>query len=153
DFSSYLERKNPIAALRAFEELCNRCPDKDLYLVIKAKGGEAREKDYRTFSDYIRRFKGRLLVIDKLLTDNEIKNLVRCCDCFISLHRSEGFGLGLITAMFLGKPVVATAYSANMDFMTEANSCPVRYQLCNVPDGDYPFSAGQVWAEPDIEHA
>jgi len=153
DFTSYLERKNPFAVLQAFEELCKRCPDEDVCLVIKVKGGESREKDYRVFSDYIARFKSRLLVIDKVLTDNEIKNLLHCCDCFISLHRSEGWGIGLITAMFLGKPVVATAYSANMDFMTDKNSCLVCYNMRDVPHGAYPFAEGQMWADPDIAHA
>lgn len=153
DFTSYIARKNPFAVLQAFAELRKRCPNEDLCLVIKVKGGETREEDYRIFRDYIAKFEGGLVVIDKVLTDTEIKNLLRCCDCFISLHRSEGFGLGLISAMFLGKPVIATGYSANMDFMTEANSCLVRYKLCNVPNGAYPFSEGQVWAEPDVDHA
>jgi glycosyltransferase involved in cell wall biosynthesis/predicted O-methyltransferase YrrM len=153
DFTSYIARKNPWAVLQAFEELYKNCPNEDLLLVIKFKGGETRQKEYEIFSEYIARYKNRVLVIDKLLKDNEIRNLVRCCDCFISLHRSEGFGLGLIAAMFLGKPVVATAYSANLDFMTDKNSCLVRYDLCNVPDGAYPFSEGQVWAEPDTAHA
>lgn len=153
DFSSYLERKNPFAVLQAFEKLCRLCPGEDLCLVVKVKGGEKKGEDYQTFSDYVSRSKSRLILIDELLRDNEIKNLLHCCDCFVSLHRSEGFGLGLIAAMFLGKPVVATAYSANMDFMTERNSCLVRYELCAVPDGAYPFAEGQVWAEPDIDHA
>ena len=112
-----------------------------------------RSEDYQTFCDYVARAKGRFIVIDQLLSDNEIKNLVRCCDSFISLHRSEGFGLGLINAMFLGKPVIGTAYSANMDFMTDSNSCLVRYKLCEVPQGAYPFAEGQVWADADIDHA
>jgi glycosyltransferase involved in cell wall biosynthesis len=153
DFTSYIARKNPFAVLQAFEELCKQCPSQDLFLVIKFKGGEAGEKDYEFFCDYISRYKNRVLVIDKTLTDNEIRNLVRCCDCFVSLHRSEGVGLGLSAAMFLKKPVVATGYSGNLDFMTEENSCLVRYDLCRVPDGAYPFSEGQVWAEPDIAHA
>jgi glycosyltransferase involved in cell wall biosynthesis len=153
DFTSYIARKNPFAVLQAFEELCKQCPSQDLFLVIKFKGGEAGEKDYEFFCDYISRYKNRVLVIDKTLTDNEIRNLVRCCDCFVSLHRSEGVGLGLSAAMFLKKPVVATGYSGNLDFMTEENSCLVRYDLCSVPDGAYPFSEGQVWAEPDIAHA
>ena len=153
DFTSYIQRKNPFAVFQAFEELCKNCPNQDLFLVIKFKGGEARQKDYEFFCDYIRRYKNRVLVIDKNLTDNEIRNLVRCCDCFVSLHRSEGVGLGLIAAMFLKKPVVATGYSGNLDFMNEENSCLVRYDLCNVPDEAYPFAEGQVWAEPDIAHA
>jgi glycosyltransferase involved in cell wall biosynthesis len=55
--------------------------------------------------------------------------------------------------MYLGKPVVATAYSGNVDFMTEENSRPVRYSLCEVPHWAYPFAEGQVWADPDIGHA
>jgi glycosyltransferase involved in cell wall biosynthesis len=153
DLTSYIERKNPFAVLQAFEGLCSLRPDDDLCLVIKLKGGEMKGQDYERFSEYVARLKSRLIVIDRLLTDNEMKNLLRCCDCFVSLHRSEGFGLGLITAMFLGKPVIATAYSANMDFMTERNSCLVRYQLRPVPDGAYPFGEGQVWADPDIDHA
>jgi glycosyltransferase involved in cell wall biosynthesis len=153
DFTSYIARKNPFAVLQAFEELCKKCPSQDLFLIIKFKGGETSEKDYESFSDYISRYKNRVLVIDKTLTDNETKNLVRCCDCFVSLHRSEGVGLGLSAAMFLKKPVVATGYSGNLDFMTEENSCLVRYDLCNVPDEAYPFAEGQVWAEPDIGHA
>jgi hypothetical protein len=94
-----------------------------------------------------------IALVDEEFRDNEIKNLLRCCDCFVSLHRSEGFGLGLIAAMFLGKPVVATGYSGNLDFMTEKNSCLVRYELCEVPKGAYPFPEGQVWAEPNMAHA
>ena len=153
DLTSYIERKNPFAALEAFERVCKLRPDDDLCLVIKFKGGEMKGEHQDIFSDYVARLKGRLVIIDKLLTDNEIKNLVRCCDCFLSLHRSEGFGLGLITAMFLGKPVVATAYSANLDFMNESNSCLVRYELCAVPNGAYPFGEGQVWADPKIDDA
>ena len=150
DFTSYIERKNPFAVLRAFEKLSEYCPNEDLCLVIKVKGGEARKEDYTVFADYVARSKSRVLVIDQVLNDNEIKNLMRCCDCFVSLHRSEGWGIGLITAMFLGKPVVATAYSANMDFMTEENACLVGYTLCPVPAGAYPYSEGQMWAEPNI---
>ena len=153
DFTSYVERKNPFAVLQAFEKLCRLCPADDLCLVIKVKGGEKQGQDYEKFREYVGRSKSEVIVIDRLLSDNEIKNLLRSCDCFVSLHRSEGFGLGPITAMFLGKPVVATAYSANMDFMTESNSCLVPYELRPIPDGAYPFAQGQVWAEPDVDSA
>ena len=153
DLTSHIQRKNPFAVLQAFDQLCNLHPDEDLCLVIKLKGGDMKVEDQFTFHSYADRLRGKLIVIDELLSDNEVKNLVRCSDCFLSLHRSEGFGLGLITAMFLGKPVIATAYSANMDFMTEKNSCLVRYKLVDIADGAYPFGEGQVWADPDIDHA
>jgi glycosyltransferase involved in cell wall biosynthesis len=153
DFTSYMERKNPFAVLQAFEDLCKRRPSDDLCLVIKAKGGEKKRDDYDRFREYVARYKTRVMVIENTLSDNEMNNLVRCCDCFLSLHRSEGFGLGLIGAMFLGKAVVATAYSSNLDFMTEENSCLVRNKLCAVSKGAYPFAEGQQWAEADIGDA
>jgi glycosyltransferase involved in cell wall biosynthesis len=153
DLTSYIERKNPFAVLDAFEKLCRLRPDEDICLVIKLKGGEMKHQHNEALQDYLSRLKGKLIVIDRLLTDNEMKNLLRCSDCFVSLHRSEGYGLGLINAMFLAKPVIATAYSANMDFMNESNSCLVRYDLCPVPDGAYPFNEGQVWANGDVDHA
>ena len=153
DFSSYVERKNPLAVLGAFEELCRRCPSEDVCLVIKMKGGVARQKDYELLQSYVKASKSRIVVIDRLLSEIEIKSLVWCCDCFLSLHRSEGFGFGLSSAMFLGKPVVATGYSGNLDFMTTENSCLVRHTMIPVPKGAYPFWEGQVWAEPDINDA
>ena len=78
----------------------------------------------------------------------------RDVDVYLSLHRSEGFGLPLAEAMCAGLPVVATGWSGNMDFMTEENSFPVKYELVDVLDrqGKYPSNCGQ-WAEPDINHA
>lgn len=153
DFSSYIERKNPLATLRAFEEFCRLRPDDDVRLVIKMKGGHAKQEDYRPFAELIKAAGDRVIVLDRLLSDTEMKNLIRTSDSFLSLHRAEGFGFGLITAMFLGKPVIATGYSGNCDYMTEENSCLVRYDLTPVPNGAYPFWEGQVWADPDVDHA
>jgi glycosyltransferase involved in cell wall biosynthesis len=91
--------------------------------------------------------------MDRVLTDRETKSLIKLCDCFLSLHRSEGFGRGLAEAMYLGKPVIATGYSGNLDFTNEHNSCLVDYRLIPVRDHEYPFASGQKWADPDIEHA
>jgi glycosyltransferase involved in cell wall biosynthesis len=82
-----------------------------------------------------------------------MKNLLRCSDCFISLHRSEGFGLGLSEAMSLGKPTIATRYGGNVDFMNESNSCLVDYKLEPVGDNCYPHWQGQYWAEADVDQA
>ena len=71
---------------------------------------------------------------------------MRCCDCFLSLHRSEGFGRGPAEAMFFGKPVIATGWSGNMDYMAPGTAFPVRYRLLPVGRGAYPFADGQVWA-------
>ena len=158
DFSSYIDRKNPLAVIKAFERVIAELPAAQAHLVIKLN----RSIDSPHVEEHRLRFnaevkssecRGRIIVVDRLLTDNEVKNLVRCCDCFVSLHRSEGYGRGPAEAMFLGKPVIATGYSGNLDFMTESNSCLVRYTLVNVVDGQYPYAKGQVWAAPDIDDA
>lgn len=155
DFTSFIARKNPLATLKAFEELCATLPKDDSRLVIKTTHSDQREGDYQRFLSALsrNRFRERIILIDRTLTNNEVKNLVRCCDCFISLHRSEGFGRGLSEAMYMGKPVIGTAYSGNMDFMTEKNSCLVPYDLIPVEEGEYPHSENQVWAQPDVDKA
>ena len=79
--------------------------------------------------------------------------LLSVADAYVSLHRSEGLGLGLAESMYLGKPVIGTAYSGNLDFMKQDNSLLVDFRLVDVPEGAYPHAAGQRWAEPDIEIA
>lgn len=158
DFRSYVSRKNPFAVLEAFKEVCAARPGADMKLVIKLNhpsGPSPREVDYLRFMRTIEqcRYGERVIIINKVMTDNEIKNLVRCCDCFISLHRSEGYGRGMAEAMYFSKPVIATGYSGNMDFMNESNSLLITFKLIDVKDGEYPFWQGQVWAEPDIEYA
>ena len=76
--------------------------------------------------------------------------LLKICDVVISLHRAEGFGRLMAEAMGLGVPVIATAYSGNMDFMTGDNSWLVSGDMVPVFAGDYAFHSGQLWMEPDI---
>jgi len=87
------------------------------------------------------------------LTEREYLSLLAACDCYVSLHRSEGLGLTMAEAMYLGKPVIATAYSGNLDFMNVNNSLLVRYDLVEL-DRDYgPYEKGNLWAEPESQHA
>jgi len=158
DFRSYLDRKNPGALLDVFERICRKNLNKDFRIVIKIHGAESSPRaiaQYQKFTERIQQsaFQDRAILINQVYSDNQIKNLIRCCDCFISLHRAEGFGLGMAEAMYLGKPVIATAYSGNLDFMTKDNSCLVDYELIPVEKDQYPFAEGQVWANPDREQA
>ena len=158
DFRSYLDRKNPTALLDVFEKICRNNPNSDFRIVIKIHGSESSPRaiaQYQMFTERIHQspFQDRAILIDQVYTDNQIKNLVRCCDCFISLHRAEGFGLGMAEAMYLGKPVIGTGYSGNLDFMTRDNSCLIDYELIAVEKDQYPFAEGQVWADPDKEQA
>ncbi len=158
DFRSYIERKNPFAMINAFEKLCLKNPYIDVQAVIKVSGGDRSSKagnDYLKFLNQIKgnHIKEKITLIDKELSEIEIRNLIRCTDCFVSLHRSEGFGLGLAEAISLGKPVIGTGYSGNMDFMNKNNSFLVDYELIAVQSEQYPFSENQYWAEPDLEQA
>ena len=90
---------------------------------------------------------------DHGLDRSVVNALYNLADCFISLHRSEGFGLSLAESMYLGKPCIATAYSSNMDFMTPANSYLVDYQLVTLERDYGPYQTGSVWADPDVRSA
>jgi len=156
DLKSYLDRKNPIGALKAFKKFHESSPYSDTIFVIKINNATDKPNDYQRFIEELNDLElpaGKFIIIDTILKDNEIKNLVRCCDSFVSLHRSEGFGKGMAEAMFFGKPVIATNYSGNLNFMNSSNSCLVNYNLISVKEGSYPYAQNQVWAEPDIEHA
>jgi glycosyltransferase involved in cell wall biosynthesis len=153
DLTSYIERKNPFAVIKAFAKVREARPYADVQLVLKVNNRGADAAGFERFLAAVEPHKSRTLVIDRTLSDNEVKSLVRVGDAFVSLHRSEGFGLGLGEAMFFGKPVVATGYSGNMDFMTPETACLVDHSLVPVPEGQYPHAKGQLWAEPDIEEA
>jgi glycosyltransferase involved in cell wall biosynthesis len=153
DFRSFIQRKNPWAALRAFTTAFQDDASAPVSLAIKMNGTDACPEDYRAFLDSDAVRDPRVILIDRIMDDREIKELVRLCDCFLSLHRSEGFGRGLAEAMYFGKPVIATGYSGNLDFMNQANACLVDCTLIPVGADEYPCGAGQRWAEPDVDQA
>ncbi len=153
DFRSYATRKNPEAVVRAFQQLVAMRPHADCCLVIKINGSEVNPSGLARLKEEIKPLRDRVVLIDRTVTDNEVKNLIRCCDCFVSLHRSEGFGRGLAEAMYLGKPLIATSYSGNMDFMDADSAMLVDYTLIPVKDGEYPKHEGQVWADADVTQA
>ncbi len=153
DFRSYATRKNPEAVVDAFRRLCQQRPAANTTLVIKVNGAENDPEGFARLKESVRPFRNQILLIDGTVSDNEVKNLVRCCDCFVSLHRSEGFGRGLAEAMYLGKPLIATGYSGNMDFMDPDSALLVAYELVPVAEGEYPHHEGQVWASADVEQA
>jgi len=153
DFRSYVERKNPQGVLESFEKLLSISKNPTAKLIIKLNGAEQFGEKLTELKKEIASFKDKVILINKTMTDNEVKNLIRCCDCFVSLHRSEGFGRGLAEAMFLGKPVIATGYSGNLDFMNKENSLLVDYKLIPLKEGEYPNWRDQHWADPDTDHA
>ena len=156
DSLSFLERKNPLAVIRAFTRAFPK-RDKSVGLVIKIKNGRSElitsnratdlEIDRLTYADE------RITLVDEELDRDIFTGLMSVCDCYVSLHRSEGFGYGMAEAMALGKPVIATNYSGNLDFTRPETAFLVDYDIVPLKPGDYHLGDGQVWAEAKIEQA
>src|SRR5262249_720036 len=149
DFASVLERKNPLGLIKAFKMAFG--DRDDMILLLKV----AHSESYPAELDHLRDAcsTNNIRILDRLLTRRAMNALFSISDCFVSLHRSEGFGIPIAEAMLLEKPVIVTAYSANMDFTTPANSFLVKYKLIEI-DRDYgPYRKGWVWADPDLDHA
>lgn len=154
DMASSIYRKNPFAVIRAFKESFKK-HNKDVGLVIKItriKSVKQQREEFKQLSLLVKDY-GNVFLIDEMLEREEMLGLINVCNAYVSLHRSEGFGLGMAEAMKMRKPVIATNYSGNTDFMNKSNSCLVDYSLVPVRKGEYIYAEGQVWAEPDIEHA
>ncbi|HVZ21979.1 MAG TPA: glycosyltransferase family 4 protein [Vicinamibacterales bacterium] len=151
DFSSLQERKNPAAVLEAFDRAFAR-DGAGAALVVKTQNAHHHPQD---LAELQARLSGRrdVVWINETLSRQDVYDLFAVCDAFVSLHRSEGWGLGPIEAMYLGKPVVATNWSGNVDFMRQDNSLPVNYRLVTIERDVGPYRAGQTWADPDVEHA
>lgn len=153
DVRSYPTRKNPQAVVEAFRRLLSLRPYAKTRLVLKVNGAELAPQIMLQLREDMADIIHHVTFLDRVMSANEVKNLVRCCDCFVSLHRSEGFGFGIAEAMVLGMPVIATAYSGNMEFMNADVAFNVGYNLVPLAEGDYPHYQDQVWAEPDIAEA
>jgi glycosyltransferase involved in cell wall biosynthesis len=150
DYLSYFDRKNPEAIVRAFKKAFGE--RHDVYLFIKtthAKFHPEKERQLKTLIGHSSNIELR----DKFLSHVEQSSLINLCDAYVSLHRSEGLGLGLAEAMSHGKPVIATNYSGNLEFMNDKNSLLVRYTKTNLKIDSYLHAENQAWAEPDTNHA
>lgn len=149
DYLSILERKNPLGTIEAFRRAFGT--RRDVRLVLKSINSRRAPEDAARVGRALEGLAGQ--VIDEHLTAGDMTALLSTCDAFVSLHRSEGLGLGLATSMYLGKPVIATAYSGNMDFMDVNDSYLVRYRLVELDRDHGPYRRGNEWAEPDLDHA
>jgi glycosyltransferase involved in cell wall biosynthesis len=160
DVSSDLERKNPWAAIEAFQRAFPIAEGANVLLAVKlnnARIARRYEKDAERLASLLGQ-DPRVRLFAESMPYVESLGLTAACDVCLSLHRAEGLGLNLMEAMSLGKPVVATGWSGNMDFMTHTNSRAVAYALVDVVSShpNYRAEAGgpqQQWAEPDVADA
>ncbi|HEY3298611.1 MAG TPA: glycosyltransferase family 4 protein [Armatimonadota bacterium] len=149
DFKSTMERKNPLALVEAFR-LAFQGRD-DVLLVLKCSRGDQNPGGFARLYEAIAGLPVR--IIDKTLSRDELTSLFAVCDCYVSLHRSEGYGLTIAESMALGKPVIVTGYSGNMDFTNADNSFLVKYSLVEIEEDYQVYKKGSVWAEPSVSHA
>lgn len=151
DVKSYKERKNPRASLEAFKSAFAP-DDQRVGLVLKVNSFKSGQAELELLDSLIEDYQN-IYLIKHTISRNDINSLLSLTDCFVSLHRSEGFGLGLAEAMYLGKPVIGTNWSSNIDFMDSGNSCLVDYTLISLGEDYGPYKGYQYWANPDIGHA
>lgn len=156
DMASDIHRKNPWSAIDAFERAFG--PDDDVSLVVKLNNSDLWEHALHLRDQLRERAAAnpRILLIDEKMPYADVLALYASCDVFVSLHRAEGLGLILMEMMSLGKPVIATAWSGNMDFMTEDDSCLVGYDMVPVEASHVSYreeSERAVWADPRVDEA
>lgn len=149
DVHSIVARKNPQGAIDAFKKAFDP-NDRNVHLVVKVNNADedALETLRRSIAD-----QPNITILDRVLTRRETNGLFQSCDVLVSLHRAEGFGLPPAEAMWLGKPVIATNYSGNTDFMTESNSLLIPYRLVKIGVDQGPYDKEAIWAEPDLDAA
>jgi glycosyltransferase involved in cell wall biosynthesis len=151
DLNSSYHRKNPLAAIEAFQRAFSK-GNKQAGLVLKCMYPKTETLQFQHLHALCKA-DDRIVLLTDTYTRSDILDLFAACDCFVSLHRAEGFGRGIAEAMLLGKPVIATAYSGNLDFCHTNNSCLVAYKEIPIKPEEYWYSEGQVWAEPDVRQA
>ena len=150
DFLSTAERKNPVGLIEAYTRAFG--PDDGTVLVLKSINGDKRVEQLERVR---RAAEGRpdVIVRDAYLSPELHVALLAQCDAYVSLHRSEGFGLDMASAMGLGKPVIATRYSGNLEFMDDDTAYLVDYDLVPVGPGNDPYPSESRWAAPRLDHA
>lgn len=152
DALSIPERKNPMGVVTAFRMAFGDKADAKVKLVIKVSNLDHQPALSNAILAAIAE-EPRIQLIHDYMDRNVLNNLLNNCDCFVSLHRAEGFGLPIAESMYLGKPVIATHWSGNVDFMDEDSSFSVEYSVVTLDKDFGPYKKGQVWAEPNLADA
>jgi glycosyltransferase involved in cell wall biosynthesis len=150
DLNSYVGRKNPGAAIEAFRR--SGLAGRGAALVLKVHNAAANAADLTALQSAVSELPGTV-VISETLSRADIYALEAACDSFVSLHRSEGFGLAVAECMLLGKPVLSTDWSATAEYLNPSNGCPVRCAPVVLDRHHGPYAMGSTWADPDVDDA
>jgi glycosyltransferase involved in cell wall biosynthesis len=148
DSLSFFRRKNPLTVVQAFQNAFSK--NENVSLIIKTMhtaNYEAQEQIKNLYGDE------RIHILNQHIPKQELLSLYACCDAYVSLHRSEGFGRTIAEAMLLGKPVIVSNYSGNTDFCNQDTAFLVNGRLVPVNPGEYPFHEGQYWFDADVVQA
>jgi hypothetical protein len=152
DINSSATRKNPEGLIAAFQKAFPIGGNEDVGLVLKISHPETGCKLWRTIRKAAARDK-RIYLVEKTMRRPELLALFKACDCFVSLHRAEGFGRCLAEALLLGNQLITTGFSGNLDFCHEPRVALVRYKMVSLKSSAYMWGEGQKWADPDLDHA
>ncbi len=152
DMHSFQARKNPQAVLQSFKIASESLSSRKVGLVIKVMNTNSQPAEFSELEKWASE-QSNVTLITQTFSRTDIYRLEACCDAFVSLHRSEGWGLGLAECMYLQKPVIGTAWSGNLDFMTPENSALIDFKLVPITQDHGPYKKGQSWAEPSVQHA
>jgi glycosyltransferase involved in cell wall biosynthesis len=150
DANSVMARKNPHGVIDAYRAAFSE--HAGTKLLIRAINGHRHQ---RIFDALVARANDRsdIRVIDQWLTAPLAQAQLALADCFVSLHRSEGFGYNIAGAMAAGTPTIATQYSGNLDYMTQENSWLIPASMMPVGPGALPYAPTSLWADPDLSAA
>ncbi|HUT52034.1 MAG TPA: glycosyltransferase [bacterium] len=153
DYYSSFRRKNPLGVVSAFA--AGLAGKADARLVIKVSNPDSFPRQRELLRDHIRQagVEGQVKLIEEILPRDELMTLMSSIDCYVSLHRGEGLGLGMFEAMALGKPVIASRYGGALDFLNDANSLLVQCALAKAREDHPAYLAVKQWAEPGLEQA
>ena len=150
DFWSVTERKNPLGLIEAFTQAFGH--NEDVLLCMKSINGASHPKEFAELRSLAEPY-NNIKLVDGVWERDDVWGLIRNSDCYVSLHRAEGFGLSMAESMYCGKPVIATGYSGNSEYMNVNNSYPVRYHLETLSHDCGHYKKGDTWAVPDLSHA
>ena len=150
DVLSVPERKNPFGAAEAFRRAF---PGNEAVRLLLKISNLEHQPDLRWQLQRLVATDPRIILLEGYLARQQLWTLMASVDCFVSLHRSEGFGLGMAEAMACGRALIATGWSGNVDFTRPDNALLVEYNLVELKRDLGPYRRGQVWAEPDLDAA